>query len=965
MRQVAFFARAAFVAAALAGFSISPFASAQAPAAPAPTWAFTRSDIPADPAIRFGTLPNGMRYALMKNASPVGLVSIRLRIGAGSLHETDEQQGLAHFLEHMAFRGSTHVPDGEVEKTLERLGLRMGADTNAATGQTQTTYRFDLPKGDDASLDTGLMLMREIASELTLDETAMDKERGVVLSEERLGDGPGMHAQKEQAEFLLKGQLAPRRFPIGKIEVIKNAPVEQLRAYYDAYFRPERAALVVVGDVDADALEAKIKARFGDWRNSHPAGKDPDLGQPAKRDLETALFTEAGARPFVSVSWIQPFDAPPSTRMSERKDIVDAIAISILNQRLARVAAGAKPPFSNAASFYSNNARSAKMATLSVTFADGRWKTALVEADKIRRQVLQQGVRQDEVDQEVAAILTSMQTTAARTATRQSPGLANRILADIDRDEVSSSAERDLEAATVDLKGLAADEVTAALRRIFTGNGPLIFSSATKPIEGGEAALRQAFLEAEQAVVADARAPKAANWSHTKFGVPSRVASRTEIADLGVTFIRFANGVRLTVKPTSYRAEEILVSVRVGAGRLAFSKSRPTVVWAEDDLISGGLKDIELVDMRRLLSSKIYGVTFDTTDDAFVLSGGTRPADFDLQLQVLAAYLTAPGWRPEAFHRTQSAWLTQLERADITPSAVAGAQLPSLLHSGDARWSFPKTAEIQSARPQDLKALLAPALARGPIEVVIVGDVKVDDAIAAVRATFGSLPLRMPAKPGEKQREVHFPDPTPTPVTLSHAGRSDQGLAFIAWPNTDPVTDMQEVANRRVLMDIFRLRITEQIRANNGASYSPSAGSQTSLAFPGYGYLDAMAEIPPEKMPLFFDTIASVAADLREKGPTADELERVRVPAVAAAKRGMQTNGFWAANLMGAQFDDRHLSLIRTSSSALEQVTAADVQRTARRYLIDDKSWKLTVVPKLPAAIASSPAQSGTVLQAN
>src|SRR5438105_1144242 len=212
-------------------------------AAEAPQWPQANSDIPADPGVVFGSLPNGMRYAIVKNGTPRNEISIRLRIGAGSLMENEAQQGLAHFLEHMAFRGSTHLPEGNVWETLQKLGMRVGADANASTGQTETIYQFDLPRTDDATIDQGMMLMRDIASELSLKADAFDAERGPVLSEERLRAGPGMRAFEAQNKFLLKGQLAPERLPIGKVEIIRNAPLSQAADFYHAWYRPERATL--------------------------------------------------------------------------------------------------------------------------------------------------------------------------------------------------------------------------------------------------------------------------------------------------------------------------------------------------------------------------------------------------------------------------------------------------------------------------------------------------------------------------------------------------------------------------------------------------------------------------------------------------------------------------------------------------------------------------------------------------
>src|SRR6185312_2121467 len=230
-------------------------------------WPQVRSDLKADPSIRFGALPNGMRYAIMRNTTPPGQVSMRLNFDIGSLMERDDQQGLAHFLEHMAFNGSINVPTrGEMVKDLERLGLAFGADTNAQTGFDSTVYKFDLPKSDDQTVDTSLMLLREIAGNLTLDQGAMDKERGVILSEERLRDTPSYEVTKARFGFTMAGQRPPERFPIGLAPVIQSAKVGLIADIYHKYYRPERATLVVVGDIDPAAMEAKIKARFGDWR---------------------------------------------------------------------------------------------------------------------------------------------------------------------------------------------------------------------------------------------------------------------------------------------------------------------------------------------------------------------------------------------------------------------------------------------------------------------------------------------------------------------------------------------------------------------------------------------------------------------------------------------------------------------------------------------------------------------------
>jgi zinc protease len=206
------------------------------------------SDVTPDPAVLFGVLKNGMRYQIQHNSTPAGEVSLRLRVAAGSIHERDDEQGIAHLLEHMAFRGSTHLADGEAFKTLERLGLQRGPDANANTMVTETVYQIDLPHNDAASVDAGLMLMREFASELALDAKALDAERSVVLSEARVRAVPAARMGQEGIAFWLQGQRAAQRLPNGKTEVIEHATPQMLKRFYRAYYRPERTVLVAVGN---------------------------------------------------------------------------------------------------------------------------------------------------------------------------------------------------------------------------------------------------------------------------------------------------------------------------------------------------------------------------------------------------------------------------------------------------------------------------------------------------------------------------------------------------------------------------------------------------------------------------------------------------------------------------------------------------------------------------------------------
>ena len=491
-----------------------------------------------------------------------------------------------------------------------------------------------------------------------------------------------------------------------------------------------------------------------------------------------------------------------------------------------------------------------------------------------------------------------------------------------------------------DLKGLTADRGgNAALQNIFVGNVPPLFLSSPKPslCNVMAAMLASVFNNAESAIHVRHRRAALGGLGPTRISARRGRWCRAAHRRFDTTLIRFQNGVRLTVKPTKFRADQILVTVGLAGGDLAFPKDHTVIDTGA--YVPGGLQAMTYLDVRRTLTGKVTSVGFGVDDDAFNLSGGTRPADLDTELQLLAAYVTAPAWRPEPFRQGLSSLTDNLAKLGTTPMALFGAKFPELLHPGDARWAYPTMEDVGKARLEEVQGIIAPALANSPIEVTMVGDVSVEAATKAVAATFGALPARTGAPyPAPRPGEVKFPAATPEPVMLRHAGRADQGVSAIAWQTTDVYADSESAA-RRLVTDVLQMRLMEKLRVKDGATYSPSATASASRIFPGYGYIAAYAEIPPEKSQLFFDTVKEVTADLRENGPTADEFERARKPNVDSLEKSVETNGYWSSALAGAQSDERRLKLIRDARPGLETVTPADVQRVARKYLTDERAW--------------------------
>jgi zinc protease len=914
-------------------------------AAPAFAADWPKSDIPVDPSINFGVLPNGMKYAIRHNATPTGEVSIRFHIAAGSLQESEPQRGLAHFLEHMAFRGSAKVKDGEFQRMLERIGLRFGSDTNASTGLEETIYQFDLPRSDDASVDTALTLSREIAGNLLLTPEAAKTESGVVLSELQLRELPPSKAAEARMAFLFKDKRASQ-LPIGEPDVIRTGSVEQLRAYYRAFYRPERATLIVVGDIDPVRIEARIRQTFSDWKGNGPAGADPKLSIPLDRGLEVASYTGRGVGNALSLTWTAPPEKKPYDKAGERAALIELIAMRVLNRRYQEESVTPDRPFTRASVSRGQSYHAVRMTTLSVGYQPGRWKTALTTAERMRRSLLETGVTQAELDRALREMRSSFQQRADSAATRPSRSIVNSIIQQMGENDVYTSDARDLATWDEDVRGLTLEEVNKALREVFTGGGPLIFAGGEAAFEGGEAAIRAAYLEAQSGTEAPPSRPQVAvkPWPYNNFGPPGTVASRQDVPDVGASFIRFANGVRLTVRPSKLRANQILVAVKVGDGRLGLPRDRLTASWAAGAVISGGLKDMTSTEMARSLSGRQYNVGFGIAEDGYTFSGATTPRDVDLQMQVLAAFMTAPAFRTDAFERLRTSYLERLRNSGTSPGAIMSLKMPEILHAGDKRWASATKEDVEAARPEELSALLLPAFEKGAIDVTIVGDITVERAIDVTAATFGAFAPRPEKRlTPSAANTTRFPDGSAALQRLITTDQKGQEIVTTLWPTQGRFPDLKASVTLQLLSAIMNERLFDRMR-RLGTVYVAQVGNTSSKVF-DYGYIQALAQLEPASAQKFHDELGKIVAELQAGQVTEDELTRARNPTLEQLRKQRETNDYWLSVLDDTQHNPAKLDLARKYESSLRAITVADIVAAARKYLTDARSIKVSVGP--------------------
>jgi len=940
------FRAARFLACSLLALSL--VASAAARQLPDLTsWPQEHSDLTPDPSVAYGRLDNGMRYVLMPNDTPKDRVSLRLLVAAGSLMETQEQQGLAHFLEHMAFKGSQNMPAGDLVQYLQRLGMAFGADTNAHTGYDQTVYQLELPSNDAALLDKGLAVMRETSDRLLILAAEIDKERGVILSEKRLRDTPDYRATVTNLEFMLPDSLIPRRPPIGLESVIETAPRERFVDFYRTWYRPERLTLVAVGAIDPATFITHIKERFGSMRAVTPPRPNPDLGTIGARRPAARVYSDPDGQTRVSLDSVSYADPNADTRASRERDIALELANGVLSRRLASLALQGNASFISGSAHTNDWLRFVRMASVEMQCRPDQWQPALATAEQELRRALTYGFTASELEEQKKNLLSLLEQQAKGAATRESPELANDLVEHLTEFNVFTDPRYDLAELQRVLPAITPQRALQTLREVWqAGGGPLVFVTGPITLEHPEAEVLHALELSQAQAVSPPTEGATQEFAYTDFGKPTPVVDKKVASALDVIQVRFGNNVRLNLKRTQFEANSVLVAIRFGSGRLELPRDRPGLkLLAEQAFITGGLQKHNFDDLNRITAGRNIGLELNVDDDAFVLSGHTTPDDLLLQLQVMAAYFIAPGYRPEALERFRQTLGPLYLSLTRTPGGVLQSQVARYLHDGDPRFGYPSRDEVAARTFEELKAWLSEALATSYLEISLVGDFDPDAALQAVAATFGSLTMRAAAKPPyTAQRQVRLPAEHQL-KTFAFESRDPKAFAVVYWPTTD-LSHISETRRLYVLAKALEGRVLERIRVQEGLSYTAQSANVPSLAFPGYGVLYALVDATPDKALELTRQIREIGARTAREGITEDELERARNPVVSQLKKLLADNHYLlSAIVSGSQEQPERLLRATTSLHELQGLTAAALNDVARTYLKSEDALPVVVVP--------------------
>ncbi|WP_373473738.1 M16 family metallopeptidase [Sphingorhabdus lacus] len=924
----------------------APVAASAAKPAKQP-WLYEGSDVPVDESWTFGVLPNGLRYAVKKNDVPAGQVSIRVRIDAGALHENNEEQGFAHLIEHLSFRGSTFVPDGEAKRIWQRFGVTFGSDSNAQTTPTQTVYKLDLPNATPEKLDESVKIISGMIRNPRISDTALNAERSIVLAELRENSGAQLIYSDALRQHAFQGQRLASRSTIGTPETLHAASAQALNAFHDRWYRPENAVIVMAGDMEPTQLANLVQKYFYDWKGTGPRAPEPEFGDPTPTGTPTRVLVEATLPTTVSIAYLRPWRKVDDTIAYNQQLLVDALALQIINRRLEVQARGGGN-FLFAEVAQEDISRTADATLVSVTPVGDRWEAATKDVRAVIADAVATPPSKADIDRELVlfgnALRTMLDSYPFEAAAKQADDIVNAV----DIRETVAAPKTVVEVFEGMKDKFTPERLLASTQALFKADATRLMLSSPAPVANAD----NRALAALQAPVAANTGARLANNALgfdalPKLGAPGKLVSEETISRLEMTKLELSNGVRGLLYPNKAESGQIRVLVRFGKGYQSVTPTNGRLLWAGPYVLpENGIGKLKRTDIDQMVNGRRIELNFAIDDDAFEFAANTRPDDLADQLTLIATKLEHPGWDTAPVERAKALATSGYDSFEMSATSVLQRDLEYLLRSKDPRWKAAAPAEIAKIDPASFQDYWAPLMSQGPIEVMLFGDFDKATAVAALEKSFGALRPRAPVAVAPAAKTVNFPAPIEAPVRLTHKGSSDQAAAVMAWPTGGGIAGITEGRQLEILAAVFRDRLFEKFRAEQAASYSPDMAASWPKDFTSGGYLMAYTQVKPADVERFFDFANEVAADLSTNPVSADELQRAVEPMKQAVERAASGNTFWLNQLKGATYDPTRFVALGRLYSDYTEVTPDQLQILAKRYFVKEKSWKLVVGPQ-------------------
>ncbi len=939
------------------GASAAPAAAPGAPVAAADPDA---APLPVDRATRVVVLDNGLRVYLRKHGKPEKRASLRLVVNAGSVLETEEQRGLAHFVEHMAFNGTRLFRKQEIVDYLERVGMRFGQDANASTSFDETIYTFEVPTDDAQILDKGLVILQQMAHEVSFDPDEVEREKKVVIEEWRLGRGAGMRVMEQILPVIFKGSRYAERLPIGTKEVLERTTSQDLRRFYEAWYRPDLMALVAVGDFDDKAVEARIREIFGKIPKPPAATQRPAYPVPDHAETLVAVGQDKEMpTTMVGVIHKQPHRPDLSAR-DYRRGIVEGLYHDMMNARLDDLTRAEDPPFLGAGSTTQSLVRPIDAFTQIAGVRQDRIARGLDALTREVERIDRHGFTDGELERAKTERLRRMEALVTEQDKVPSAGFADEMVRNFLTGEAMPGIEAELALHRRFLPSIALPEMNRVAREWIGEKNRVILVQAPQAASvPAPAALRATFDGVQKEQIA-------AYVDEVKEGpllptlpAPGRIEKERRIDEIGVSEWRLSNGVTVVVKPTDFKNDEVLVSASSPGGHsLVPDRSYLPALFSSEIVGASGLGQFDPAALRKALAGKLASADPYLSELEEGVAGRASPKDLESLFQLVYLTFTAPRRDERVFAAFQAQLGESLSRRDVQPDAVFMDERERVIYANHPRRRPLEPGDEKKVALDEVLRIYKQRFAdAGDFTFTFVGRVDPETLKPLVLKYLGALPGKAKGK-REKWRDVGarpIPGEKRFDVKKGIEPRSTVSLTFTGparWTREeDHLVDS--------LVEAIGIRLREEIREELGATYGVRVSGGL-VRRPREAYrIDVVFSCAPDRVDQAIAAVWKEIDKARTGGLGPAYVEKVQAAQRRALEEGERTNGFWLAHLADHYRHGTDPRQILEQRKLIDALTAARLQTAVGRYF-DKNGYVLGVLkPDGAPAAAAAPLPAG------
>jgi len=904
--------------------------------------------IPVEREITINQLPNGLRYYVRANKKPEKRAELRLVVKTGSVLEDDDQQGLAHFVEHMAFNGTAHFPKNEIVKFIESLGMRFGADLNAYTSFDETVYMLQVPTDKPEVMDKALLILEDWAHNVSFNDQEIDKERGVVMEEWRLRRGAGARTTDKLFPILLKGSHYAERLPIGKPEIIQNFKPETLKKFYTDWYRPDLMAVVAVGDFDKTAVEDLIKKHFGSIPSSPSPRPRPTYDVPDHEGSVYAIMTDKElTTTSVSIENLLPA-RKQGTVGAYREDIVDSLFASMLSTRFSEMAQKPDAPFLGAGAGRSSFINPAKdEAQLSARVKeDGIEKgldAMLTEVERVTRF----GFTATELDRQRQNRLRSYERIVIEDQNRFSNSRADEYIRNFLTDEPLPGAELEQALHQRFLPEITLAEINALAKQWFTeGNRFVVVTAPDKPglVIPDEAKLAAAIKAApnkDLSAYVDTVSSAALLDPLPSGGTVVKTTTKEAV---GITEWELSNGVKVVLKPTTFREDEILFrAASPGGTSLASDDDYIPASTAAQVLSAGGVGQFNAIDLRKVMTGKVANVSAFIGETEEGLNGNSSRRDLETMFQLIYLRFTQPRADSDAFKVQSTQMRTALANQSAVPEFAFAEALTSIMGQNHPRRRITTAATVDQWNLEKSLAFYKDRFAdASDFTFFFVGTFDLPTMKPLVERYLGGLPS---IRRKETWKDVGVRPPVGVIEKTVEKGiepKSQTAIVFTGPFEYDP----SHRTTIRAMSHILQMRLLDSIREELGGTYTISANGngqkiprqeyQVSIQFGG----------DPQRVDVLLKRVFEEIEKLKTSGPTEQEIADEKEALLREFETSSKQNGFLLTQIAGKYQIGEDVAGIWDAPELYKKIDAASVQQAARTYLNTGNYVRVTLVPE-------------------